>query len=87
MKKGVLILTFIVMLGLIGFSGYLGYQYYVDNNISLEEKRIKEIESNIEKLKAEIEDKQKEKELVKNQNVEKAKLLEVWQKELAKVQK
>jgi hypothetical protein len=87
MKKGVLILTSIITCCLFIFSFYLGYQYFVNNSISIEKKKIEKIQDEIIKLKVEVEEKKQEKEDVKTKNGEKAKTLDLWQKELQKVQK
>ena len=87
MKRSFLFVTGIITIISFGISIYFGYQYYGENNIEKEKKEIAELKKQMSEIKENTQVKSLEKEVVKENNKEKVALLEVWQKELAKLRK
>ena len=85
MKRVIVCLSFILVLASIGGTIFITYTYINSRQVIEKESRIQKMEDKINGLQKKNEEIEKELEDIKNQNQEKVRLLELWQKELEKV--
>lgn len=85
MKKCFLIVSVCLLLfSIINFSKAI-YIYYQNNNTSYYPNKIKKIDYQTDKIKNKIDNKKEELDILKNNNIEKVELLDLWEKELRKI--
>ena len=85
MKRLLVIITGVFAIISISVSAYFAYSYFSGNKGGNVQKEIREIEKEMKKVSSKMEEEKKKIEEVKKSNQDKIALLELWQKELAKL--